>query len=87
MPREGSGQVTKAEAKRYVCRAMAVTLENDLRGVGAGWIFAADGVSEGVRPEPELRLIVGACEDLIVELSRRGRARPVGFGTKGGRRG
>lgn len=65
--------MTKQEAKRYVCRAMATTLENDLHGIGAGWIFSADGVSEGDRPEPELRRVVGACEDLIAELTRRGR--------------
>lgn len=68
--------MTKTEAKKYVCRCMAVSLRAELDN-GSGWIFAADDVSvadgDGERPKADLERVVGACEELIAELDRRGR--------------
>jgi hypothetical protein len=52
---------------------MATTLDNDLHGIGAGWIFSADGVDGDRRNHADLKRIVDACEELIAELERRGK--------------
>jgi hypothetical protein len=62
--------MTRAEAKKYVCRCTAMTLEADLDN-GSGWIFAADGVDDGDRSPSDLKRILEAANELSAELRRR----------------
>jgi len=67
---DGHGDaMTRAQAKRTVCHAMAVTLHRDLHELGAEWIFGGDDAD---RSKDDVRRLVAAAKELVRELDKRG---------------
>jgi|ERR1700734_2437779 len=65
--------MTPAEAKRDVCRVLAITLRNDLDN-GAGWL-EEHPVTREPMSEVDAEILRAAAAEVVVELERFARGR------------